>query len=457
MRYFRQLCFTLALFSLTSHSNAQLNDDGMFGSYQSILARAGYGNEELEAAGIQPKLARRQSSQEFIIDAPSQPTEAIETRDKEIILDTPESTVDYGGSYSSPTWGNTVLPNRVGGSPIQLSNCDPRGNFGAPTGCGSGACEACQQAGNRQRNANLVGGVFGITFRRDYEDDLCYGYNLNGDTIDSTDADLQSMNGLGASLARRNECGKGWESIFWYLEDEATASLEGTTFTHLTGLDSIDHTPSGDTIEDIYNAGCCSEIYRDTEILNFEFNLLRNGGEYTMRGCQKASFEFYGGFRLFSFDESIRYGSHSGDASYPSWTEYQIDANNMLAGFQLGCRNEISLTDRIRLTLSGSGGGFSNFIETQQVISDDNGYMAMDYSSSANQISLLGQFDAGLSMQVSRRLRAQVGYRLLGISGVSLAGDQVPYNFGHAYDLENSDVNGSLLLHGMYYGGEFCF
>lgn len=103
MRYFRQLCFTLALFSLTSHSNAQLNDDGMFGSYQSILARAGYGNEELEAAGIQPKLARRQSSQDFIIDAPSQPTEAIETRDKEIILDTPESTVDYGGSYSSPT------------------------------------------------------------------------------------------------------------------------------------------------------------------------------------------------------------------------------------------------------------------------------------------------------------------------------------------------------------------
>ena len=76
---------------------------------------------------------------------------------------------------------------------------------------------------------------------------------------------------------------------------------------------------------------------------------------------------------------------------------------------------------------------------------------------SEDQISLLGQFDAGLSMQVSRRLRAQVGYRLMGISGVSLAGDQVPYNLGHAYDLENSDVNGSLLLHGMYYGGEFCF
>ena len=91
------------------------------------------------------------------------------------------------------------------------------------------------------------------------------------------------------------------------------------------------------------------------------------------------------------------------------------------------------------------------------MISDDDGYVAMNHSSSDNQFSLLGQFNAGLSMQISRRLRAQVGYQLMGISGVSLAGDQVPYNFGHAYDLENSDLNGSLLLQGLYYGGEFCF
>ncbi|MDC3225039.1 hypothetical protein OAU26_08900 [Mariniblastus sp.] len=462
MRYFVRLCFTLALLLFTSQSSAQLNEDGVIGSYQSILSRAGYGNEELEAAGIQPKLARKQSSEDFIIDTPSQPAKlsaepAKKYRDNETILDKGDSIVDYGGSYSSPTWGNTVLPNRVGSSPIQLSGSSPQNDFVLSTDCETGACEPFARVGNRQRNATLVGGVFGITLRRDYEDDLCYGYNLNGDTIDSTDADFQSMNGLGASLARRNECGKGWESIFWYLNDEVTASLEGTTFTHLTGLDSITHVPSGDTIEDIYNAGCCSELYRDTEILNFEFNLLRNGGEYTMRGCRAASFEFYGGFRLFSFDESIRYGSQSGDANYPFWTDYQIDANNLLTGFQLGCRNEISVTNRIRLILSGSSGGFNNFIETQQMISDDTDYVAMNYSSSENQISLLGQFDAGLSMQISRRLRAQVGYRLMGISGVSLAGDQVPYNFGHADDLENSDVNGSLLLHGMYYGGEFCF
>jgi hypothetical protein len=176
-----------------------------------------------------------------------------------------------------------------------------------------------------------------------------------------------------------------------------------------------------------------------------------------MRGCREASFEFYAGFRLFSFDESIRYGSHSSDANHPYWTEYEIESNNLLTGFQIGCRNEISVTNRLRLILSGSSGGYNNLIETQQMISDDNGYIAMNHSSSDNQISLLGQFDAGLSLQITRRLRAQVGYRLMGISGVSLAGDQVPYNFGHAYDLENSDVNGSLLLHGMYYGGEFCF
>ena len=60
MRYFLQVCFTLALFFFSSQSNAQLNEDGVIGSYQSILSRAGYGNEELEAAGIRPKLARKQ-------------------------------------------------------------------------------------------------------------------------------------------------------------------------------------------------------------------------------------------------------------------------------------------------------------------------------------------------------------------------------------------------------------
>ncbi len=462
MRYFLQVCFTLALFLFSSQSNAQLNEDGVIGSYQSILSRAGYGNEELEAAGIRPKLARKQSNEDFIIDSPKTPTKPVENRplryrDSKINLDTAEPVVDYGGSYSSPTWGNTLLPNRVGSSPIQLSSSDPQNDFVPSPGCDTGDCEPLERIKNHQRNATLVGGVFGIALRRNYEDELCFGYNLNGDTIDSTDAEFGSMNGLGASLARRNESGKGWESIFWYLDDEVTASLEGTTFTHLTGLDSITHDPTGDSIEDIYNAGCCSEIYRDTEILNFEFNLLRNGGLYELRGCREASFEFFGGFRLFSFDESIRYGSQSWDTNYPNWTDYEIEANNLLTGFQIGCRNEISVTNRLRVILSGSSGGFNNFIETQQMISDDNGYVAMDHSSSENQISLLGQFDAGLSMQISRRLRAQVGYRLLGISGVSLAGDQVPYNFGHSYDLENSDVNGSLMLHGMYYGGEFCF
>jgi hypothetical protein len=58
---------------------------------------------------------------------------------------------------------------------------------------------------------------------------------------------------------------------------------------------------------------------------------------------------------------------------------------------------------------------------------------------------------------ISRRLRAQVGYRFMRILGASLAGGQAPYSFGLAYELKNSDVNGSLLLQDMHYGSEFCF
>ena len=157
MRYFLQFCFSLALLALTSQTNAQLNEDGVIGSYQSILSRAGYGNEELEAAGIQPKLARKQSSDDFIIDAPELPSKWVEERpyqngSNNNFLDTQDSIVDYGGSYSSPTWGNTVLPNRVGSGPIQLSGLAPQNTSISSTDCDTGACEPFEFLVPRRRN-----------------------------------------------------------------------------------------------------------------------------------------------------------------------------------------------------------------------------------------------------------------------------------------------------------------
>ena len=69
----------------------------------------------------------------------------------------------------------------------------------------------------------------------------------------------------------------------------------------------------------------------------------------------------------------------------------------------------------------------------------------------------MGEFKVGLIMQLSERLRGNVGYRALGVGGVALAEDQIPLNFTDSGLLQRSRTNGNLLLHGLYFGAEACF
>jgi hypothetical protein len=242
----------------------------------------------------------------------------------------------------------------------------------------------------------------------------------------------------------------------------------GPTYTYLTGIGDLNHIPSGATVGDIYNAGDSVRLYRDTEIYNFEFNMLRNGGQYTnWRGAQ-ANYELLAGFRLFQFNEELRYVSNSSAPGYPTTLDYSLDAENTLAGFQVGGRNEVCLSRRWKMTGGASFGLFNNYIETNQRITDETGYSPriatgpatgrpFDYSDDKNDAAVLGQFDLGLTCCLTRHARARVGYRALGVAGVALAAHQIPADFTDPDALGNANANGELLLQGLVYGLEFCY
>ena len=69
----------------------------------------------------------------------------------------------------------------------------------------------------------------------------------------------------------------------------------------------------------------------------------------------------------------------------------------------------------------------------------------------------MGEADLGLGYQLSSSVRLTIGYRLIGVTGVALAPDQIPYNFTDANELRRINSNGSLLLHGVYGGLNYCF
>ena len=331
---------------------------------------------------------------------------------------------------------------------------------------------AIELQNNRQRS-NFTGGIYGLLFQRDYEDNRFLASNPAGDQLFTNDADEQSMNGYALNLASRRCNGGGYEVGYWSLNPGAVSyGISGAAVnTNLRGLDRLTHAPSGRTVFDIYTANLSQTVVRDTDINNFELNMLRNGGTFCLRGNRKGFYEILGGFRWFQFDEQLQYLAQADTGAFPltpAEFAYTLNARNNLLGLQLGARNEMCISDRFRIFSGVKGGLFNNRITTRQnIVGSDNITAAIntgpsagrtfDYNDTKNDVAFLGELDFGLLMNLSCRSRLRLGYRVLGVSGVALAADQIPHDFSDADELQRAKSNGSLMLGGGYYGLKLCF
>lgn len=350
--------------------------------------------------------------------------------------------------------------------------------FSENLNCGAGDCyDGGCGIGDRGRffqsrgnsGANWVVGANALFFARDYEDDLGVSFNSIGQYLFSTDADNNYFGGVETFISRRNCNGWGWETRFWGLFPGATnSSLFGTLYTNLTGTRQLIHPNSGRTVEEVYNRGERHEVERDNEFYNLEFNMLRNGGCYTGLFGRSVTYELLGGFRWFQFNEVFSYATFTTWPTYPSSFSYDVDVRNTLLGLQLGGRTERCLTRRLSLAQAFKVGLFNNHIAQDQCMCDNTGdfaqvwagpYNGQDFNfmSTKNDIALLGELDLGGIYQFSNCARATFGYRAIGVSGVALGPDQIPYNFTDVQEINRINSNGSLILHGAYAGLQFCY
>lgn len=370
-------------------------------------------------------------------------------------------------TYAAPAYGQ-VYGNQAGGyvdgGYVSSGYIEQGCNYDAPVYSAGKSLGRIFSSGGS--GANTVLSSQGLVFFRDYEDERRIAVNPAGDELFSNDADHDSIGGLDVGLTRRKCNGNGWQvRYFGLFPDEADATLTGANVyaVGLRGFDRITHVPSGLLVSTVYDNGTSQTIRRNSEIHNIELNLLRNGGCYTTRRGRCANFEVLGGFRWFNFDEGFSYSTtNPGLPTYPDLT-YNLDIENTLLGLQLGASNEICLTNRLRLANATRVGIFNNHARMRQFIVDENGVYAQvnardyDYSDRKNDVAMLGELDLGVIFQLSCKSRLRAGYRAIGVSGVGLAVDQIPYQFDDPYDVQRADTNGSLLLHGAYFGSEFCF
>jgi len=343
--------------------------------------------------------------------------------------------------------------------------CDEGSVYGS-TGGGFGS-KICGKMGglfSRGPGSNYVLGVGALFLARDYEDDVRLSRNDVGGTLLSTDADMGTMGGVYSTLTKRNSSGRGVQFGYWGLyPSQSNASLGGPMVsTYLTSFDSLSVAPGPQNLWDYFNNSDSHQIYRENEIHNVEMNLLQNVGSYTTRRGRAGNFEMLGGFRWFQFNENFGYSALYAAAN-PNQVDYEIANQNTLLGFQVGGRNELCVSNRLSLVTASKVGLFTNFISSDQSIRDSNGGFAyrtaggvddFNYMHEKHDLSMLGELDLGMAYRITNRCRATFGYRALGVSGIALAPDQIPRDFGS--DVGQINSNGNLILGGGYAGLEFC-
>ncbi len=350
--------------------------------------------------------------------------------------------------------GGCAIDNCGGCASANCGGCAPTSGCG---GCGK-CHKGCIGSLLHSRDCNIVVGVRTLIFDRDYEDDIGLGYNANGDLLFTTDSQHDWLGGLEATISNRSCTGRGWEFGYWGLiPEESCIGFSGAPlYSNLYGLADIDL--AGVSVYDAMNNATTWRVHRETEVHNLEFNLLRNGGSTCSLFGDSMNLEWLGGIRWMSFQEDL--GISATGPTPPEECYYDLLAQNHLLGLQLGARLERCLCRCWTVTLGSKFGVYNNDIGTRHSIQDGLGNTATmnggntNYwlTSSKNDVSTLGELELGLNYQFNACTRFNLGYRAIGISGVALAGDQIPRYYSDVQDTQRIKSNGNLLLHGLTFG-----
>jgi hypothetical protein len=203
-------------------------------------------------------------------------------------------------------------------------------------------------------------------------------------------------------------------------------------------------------------------LWRRDEMHSVEINFVR--GQWASVCGSNWDFAFSFGPRFFRFSEDLRFGSLRNGATWGldggAWEAYLDDRiTNNLWGGQIGLDLGYNIcSGALRLFITPKVGAYDNYITNTFQANLGNGNVANTGSSgvvgtypvrsSANAFAVMSQIDAGVEWFFAPRWSARVGYRVLAISGIGLADNQIPPYVVDIPEIADIDVNGDLILHG---------
>lgn len=412
----------------------------------------------------------------------------------------------HGGAYAAPHHGpgygaqqgyaQGLAPAATGG--LYAPDC----NSGA---CG-GAVVASQDGSWLSNHVGAPGrawfvGSGALLMRR--VDDNNYALTLDSNmptynVLSTRDARQHYLNGFEVFAGRYFNCGRNAVMVnYWGLfPSDESVTIVGGGYSPRHPFNGIDLTSRN--AYDWFDGAYAHRLTRSSEYHNVEANLLgfAVGGAartWSSDGCgcgygafngpcclapnvcgSRCNVTWLAGVRWFRFNDNLQWAASDMDRNFNGGYDdlyYDNNVTNDLVGFQVGGVGNYCLGKRVNLYALSKAGIYNNHSEVYSrigvnggsaetaTIMSANAYNGREYlvNASQNNAAFLGEIGTGMGVRISRGWSANIGYRVIGASGVATAVNTIPAEMLHLGNVAQYNNTSSLLLHGLTIGGTYNF
>jgi hypothetical protein len=313
---------------------------------------------------------------------------------------------------------------------------------------------------NLPKSLNLQ--VRGLVMMRDNATNQALTSNAANETVLSTrDADMDTSGGVEITLGKTLEDKtQRIETVYWGLftkGDSAVASDAASGLNTLLNISGLSYNGFGNPLSAVFNSSANQTLTRSFEYHNVEWNFTTD----MLTEDGKQSVRLLAGFRYFKADD--RFNLNIDDVAY------SVTDDNHLFGAQVGALWTKRKGNKLTYHIGVKTGVFFNAIDHRTKIFGAAGHAFIEdpaimnwrddfneYSKKTD-MSFLGQLELGFDYLLTPTCQLTAGYRVMGVTGMAFATDQIPASFADAATGQPVTADGSLIMHGAYIGVDWNF
>ena len=198
--------------------------------------------------------------------------------------------------------------------------------------------------------------------------------------------------------------------------------------------------------------GAFLDDFEDSFIQGFTYGTEIHNAEANIRCELTPTVAILGGFRYFQVLEAFHLFSVDEPGAGSDVGLYHVDTSNHLLGLQIGGDLLMPLTDRVEIVGTLKTAAFANIANHDTLLVNDNAPFA---SGGAATTGLSALVDANLLIRYAvHKLQFQAGYRVLMVSGLAVAPDQLDFSINEdpAAVIGDIDHQGTIVFHGPWAG-----